>query len=453
MTVGGPLRAVVILGLTASLALGSSLAPPLRAQVSFNGPEFQVNTYTTGNQVRPSVALNDQGEFVVVWASYGSAGSDQDMGSIQAQRYSPDGAAAGAQFQVNTYATSNQLAPAVAIGPQGDFVVVWASFGSSGTDTSLWSIQAQRYSSSGAPVGSQFQVNTYTSMFQEEPAVAMDPSGKFVVAWKSSGSSGSDTYYGILAQRFDANGTRLGAEFQVNSYTFGYQTRPAVATDALGNFVIAWESAFSGGTDHSGYSIHAQRFSAGGTPLGSEFQVNTYTTNNQYNPSVASDAQGDFVVAWESYGSSGTDTSEFSVQAQRFDDTGAPVGAQFQVNSLTGYSQRLPAVASDSNGGFVVVWQSFWVPGDITGSIQGQRFSADGSGLGSEFTVNTYTWTAQTSPRVASDALGNFVVVWRGMGSSGTDTDSGSIHGQRFDQLFSDGFESGDAARWSAVSP
>ena len=44
----------------------------------------------------------------------------------------------------------------------------------------------------------------------------------------------------------------------------------------------------------------------GATPLGSEFQVNTYTTNSQNNPSVAVDADGDFVVVWESDESAGT---------------------------------------------------------------------------------------------------------------------------------------------------
>ena len=37
-----------------------------------------------------------------------------------------------------------------------------------------------------------------------------------------------------------------------------------------------------------------------GGPLGPEFRVNTYTTNNQWNPSVAAVASGDFVVVWES---------------------------------------------------------------------------------------------------------------------------------------------------------
>jgi len=53
----------------------------------------------------------------------------------------------------------------------------------------------------------------------------------------------------------------------------------------------------------------AGQLAAQPTPLGSEFQVNSYTTGGQRLPSVASDAAGHFVVVWQSNGSSGSDSS------------------------------------------------------------------------------------------------------------------------------------------------
>ena len=41
----------------------------LSAQPAPTGPEFQVNTYTTLWQKDPSVAMDDAGNFVVVWSS------------------------------------------------------------------------------------------------------------------------------------------------------------------------------------------------------------------------------------------------------------------------------------------------------------------------------------------------------------------------------------------------
>ncbi|MGB5479178.1 MAG: hypothetical protein WBO53_19415, partial [Thermoanaerobaculia bacterium] len=149
-------------------------------------------------------------------------------GSTQAQAPDP----IGEEFQVNSYTTSWQVYPAVAVEPQGDFVVVWMSDGSYGTDTSGYSIQAQRYGANGAPVGGEFQVNAYTTNFQGTPAVAVEPQGDFVVVWESDGSYGTDTSSSsIQGQLYGANGAPVGGEFQVNAYTTNFQGTPAVAVE------------------------------------------------------------------------------------------------------------------------------------------------------------------------------------------------------------------------------
>jgi len=205
----------------------------------------------------------------------------------------------------------------VATDANGDFVVVWTSSGSSGTDTSGNSIQGQRYTSNGSAQGAQFQVNTYTTSYQDSPKVATDADGDFVVVWISSGSSGTDTSGdSIQGQRYASDGSMQGAEIQINTYTTINQRDPSVAADADGDFVVVWCSTLSG-TDTNG-SAQGQRYASNGSTQGAQFQVNTYTTSGQCDPAVAADAGGDFVVAWESNGSAGTDTSFHSVQGQRF---------------------------------------------------------------------------------------------------------------------------------------
>src|SRR5262245_39803235 len=89
-----------------------ALATPLHAAAQSPvpvGPQFQVNTYTTSFQQRPSVAADADGDFVVVWDVWdgiGSAGTDTSAQSVQGQRYASDGTPQGGQFQVNTYTTS-----------------------------------------------------------------------------------------------------------------------------------------------------------------------------------------------------------------------------------------------------------------------------------------------------------------------------------------------------------
>ena len=394
------------------------------------GSQFQVNTYTTSSQITPAVAMDVDGDFVVTWRSSGSSGTDTEYSSIQAQRYNSSGTAQAGEFQVNSCTTNDQQYPTVALNADGDFVVVWDSSGSSGTDTDSASIQGQRYNSSGTAQGGQFQVNSYTTSGQYSPAVALNADGDFMVAWWSSGSGGTDSdSTSIQAQRYNINGTTLGAEFQVNSYTTSGQFSPAVGLDTGGDFVVVWDSVGSGGTDSDDGSIQAQQFNLKG-----EQQVNTYTTNNQRFSAVATDADGDFVVTWHSAGSSGTDTDGNSIQAQRCDSAGTPQGNQFQINSYTTNNQRNPSVAMDADGDFVVTWLSDGSSGTDTSnfSVQAQRFNASGVPQGNEFQVNTYTSSNQQYPTVALDADGDFVITWGSIGSSGTDSDNFSIQAQRY---------------------
>ncbi|MFX0206874.1 MAG: hypothetical protein ACFFDT_12885, partial [Candidatus Hodarchaeota archaeon] len=140
--------------------------------------------------------------------------------------------------------------PAVAMDPNGDFVVVWQS---DGQDGSSYGVYAQLYNNMGQAQGSEFRVNTYTTGAQGMPAAAMDSNGNFVVIWQSDGQDGSS--YGNYAREYNYTGQAQGSEFQVNTYTMGTQAMPAVAMDANSNFVVVWQSD---GQDEDGYGIFAQ---------------------------------------------------------------------------------------------------------------------------------------------------------------------------------------------------
>ncbi len=144
-------------------------------------------------------------------------------------------------------------------------------------------------SGQGLPLGSEFQVNTYTTGNQQSPAVATDPRGNFVVVWESYLQDGSN--FGVFGQRFSRNGTPLGTEFQVNTYTTNsqYTYSSSIATDGAGNFVVVWTSIEQ---DGSGSGVFGQRFSNTGARIGTEFQVNTYTTERQNDPTVVSTRPG-----------------------------------------------------------------------------------------------------------------------------------------------------------------
>jgi hypothetical protein len=381
------------------------------------GGEFRVNTYTTQDQRYPAVAIDGQGQFVVVWQSYGQDGS---VNGVFGQRYDAAGAPQGDEFQLTTGLFS-QGGPAVARAPAGGFVVVWQSFPQDGSD---YGIFGQRYDAAGLPLGAEFQINTYTTTTQSNPAVAVDASGRFVVVWQSDGQDGSGN--GVFGQRYDAAGTAQGGEFPVNTFTPTEQRAPAVAMAAGGQFVVVWQSFFQDAL--LSWGVFGQRYDAGGAPQGAEFRVNLYSTNNQYAPAVAMDATGNFVVVWQSFGQDG---GNYGIFGQRYDQAGVPQGGEFQVNSYTTGIQGTPAVTVDAAGNFVVVWASDAQDGDGRG-IFGQRYDAAGVPRGAEFRVNTYTTNGQRGPVVAMDGVGNFVVVWESQTQDGSDY---GVFGQRFGGL------------------
>lgn len=401
------------------------------------GSEFQVNTYTTDEQSDPAVSVGSSGEFVVVWQSRGSGGNDDYGFSVQGQRHASDGSPQGPQFQVNSYTTYGQAGPAVAVMNDGDFAVVW---GSGGTDPSGASIQGQRFASSGLAQGAEFTVNTHFFGNQNYPSAAAIGEG-FVVVWQSRYAGADTSAEAIAGQRYASDGSPAGAEFLVNSFTTGYQLLPSVESASNGDFVVVWASIGSAGLDNLGHSIQGQRYASNGNTLGAQFEINTYITGAQTRPAVSVAGDGNFVVAWHSYGSSGSDSSAASIQARRFASDGNPLGQDFQVNSYTTGQQRLPSLAVWDQGSFLVSWYSDGSSGADTSStaVLGQRYASDGSPLGGEFEVNTYTTSLQWQVAAAASESGDVVLVWESFGSSGTDDLLHSIQGQRMARRFPTG--------------
>jgi hypothetical protein len=300
----------------------------------------------------------------------------------------------------------------------GNFVVVWISVDQDGSQEGIF---AQRFNAGGAPQGQEFRVNATTSGRQSVPQVGMDPSGNFVVAWHGPDADRS----GVFAQRFDAAGTALGAELSVNTFTADTQSNPSVAVDPAGAFVVTWEDF---GLTHR--NIFGQRFAASGQPAGGEFRVNTTTVATSFTYSaVAKDAAGGFVVAWERNVSAPPvpppAQSFFFVHFQRFDGAGSPVGVEYGVPSDRA---RRPAVATNAVGNALLVWENHKAG---RAGIFGQHFDTAGMPLGAEFRISEVTTLSVNDPSIAIDSSGRFVVVWGALPPGG-DFD---VFGRRFEPL------------------
>lgn len=343
---------------------------------------------------------------------------------------------AGGEVLVNTYKTGPQITPAVAMRPDNSFVVVWESgdvFYCTGShpsgycqDGSASGVYGQRFNAAGSPVGPEFLVPTFTANAQFQPVVTTRASGEFVVVWTTTHQPDSCCGYDVYMRRYDASGVALDAEgVRVNSLTGGNQETPSVAMDSSGNYVVVW-AGFDNSQDLSGYGIYGQRFDTAGNKVGPEFLVNTVTQFHQTNPVVARDADGDFVVVWES---DSADSSGQAVRAQRYNASGVAQGGEFAVNTLfTPNSQSQAAVAMDAAGNFVVAWQDDNPTSDGSGvAIFVKRYNSSGVALAQEVLANTTTAGSQVKPSVALDDSGGFVVTWTGPDGSGT-----GVFGRRY---------------------
>ena len=368
--------------------------------------DFIVNddTISVYDQSSPTVAKSPDGNFIIVWEDRRNGNYNFD---IYAQKYDSSGTPLGSNFKVNDNSkTSNQFSPAIAIDDSGNFVIAWSD--------SL-NIYAQRYNSSGTPRGSNFKVNDDNGTAERyHPAVATDGSGNFVLAWTDTRNGNGDIY----AQRYNSSGSSSGSNFRVNDNTgSSHQEYPAISMDGSGSFIIAWQDYRNGNWD-----IYSQRYNSTGLPVGSNSRVNEDAGNsNQKSPAVSSDRSGRFVIAWRDERNGNSD-----IYAQKFDSTGSPVGSNLKINDDPGFAyQGFPAVAAGGSGNSIITWVD-WRNGNR--DIYAQRYDSTSRSINSNFEVNDDTGNAyQEEPAVAVDFSGNFILTYQDSRNGNQD-----IYAQRY---------------------
>ncbi|WP_418316906.1 putative Ig domain-containing protein [Piscinibacter sakaiensis] len=395
------------------------------------GGEFVVNSTTASDQQATDVAMAPTGERVVVWQSKDQDGSGQ---GIYLQRYSKEGLLVGLETRVNATTLGDQMAPSVAIARDGSFVVVWASVNGNSPANGVYS---QRFAADGSRIGGETRVSSWTGSIAA-PSVAIDAVGNFVVTWQSKDQDGDGL--GIYARRVAANGTPLGGEFRVNTTTTKDQSAPAIAMADGGAFIVTWQGKRPGADD---WMIYAQRFDAAGAAAGSEFAVATVTYKDQMAPAIAADAAGNFVIAWQSKDVDYND-GKFGIYAQRFAADGSQRGVQFLVNTRTPNEQTAAAVTMNKAGDFAIAWQSKNQDSrDDDAGIYAQRYLANGSREGGEFRVNTTVVEAQTAPALGMSDDGQLLITWT---SDKQDGSGRGIFGQRYIDARSLNFLVGDGS-------
>jgi hypothetical protein len=405
------------------------------------GNAFLANTTTASSQLESSITTLANGRFVVTWTDWSASGGDAGIG-VRGQVFNASGTKSSTEFLVNTTATGTQDESTVTALSDGRFVVTWTDSNKSGGDTTGDAVRGQAFNANGTKSGSEFLINTTTAANQSDSSVAALSNGAFVVTWTDSSATGSDTSgSAVRGQIFTSSGARSGGEFLVNTTTAAAQDESSVTTLANGRFVVTWTDFSKSGADTSGDAVRGQVFNANGTKSGGEFLVNSTTVDFQYTSDVTALDDGRFVVTWTDQSRTGSDISGFAVRGQIFNANGGKSGGEFLVNTTTVASQFETDVAALSGGRFVVTWTDrFQTGSDYYSAIYAQVFSPDGSKSGDDFMVSTLAEGRRDSSVTVLDN-DRFVVSWTDFQPASDDPDLSAVRAQIFDatQYISDG--------------
>ena len=310
------------------------------------GLPFQVNTTNSDSQNLPSVAINDNGEFIIAWTT---KGQDGDGYGVYARRYNREGAYQGNEFKVNTSTARDQWIPAVAITNNGGSVVVWQSFGQDGNG---YGIAGQRFDNKGNTLGPEFLINNNPYGAQEFPEVAMDSVGNFVVVWQSNqNNQGNPRYTDIYARKFKRDGFSETPELLVST-SIGENKYPSVAINDKNNFVVSWNAKEP---ENDKYDIYARSY-VNSKPFGDILKVSKSNKPDLLSkPTVAIDKEGAFKIAW---------TTELAnklfggLYLRAYNNSTQEVGTEEKLSS-TGNTVLQPDMSSDKNGKIFVVWREY----------------------------------------------------------------------------------------------
>lgn len=413
------LRRVPSLVLALGLFFGSPF--PSRAQL-LRGPELVVNATRAGRQAAPDVAVAADGRFVAVWVTGGLRGAPSN---VMARLFTSEGVPrSAADIRVSTSEAGFQGHPRVAMAADGRFVVVWsARAGAQG----LSRVYGRLFRADGQPIGQRFRVGT-GAREQFEPDVARTPDGRFVAAWTEY-DGGVDPETGdpttnVLARRFTADGKPSAKDWTAAGGRL-YQYSPAVAVNAAGAFVIAFEQfAAPAGTSAWDNDVFGLVYGSD-AKLRSALTLPASVDKTQTQAAVALAADGSCLLAWADSQADPVPedfwASPSGILAQRFDPKGARIGPLVHVNASTLDVQSEPALALAPDGGFLVAWTSAgWQDGDRQGVFT-QRFAASGAKVGVETPLATWTTGNQNAPAAAASVQGRAVVAWQSMGGDGDD--------------------------------
>ena len=403
-------QVLLALPLLASLASAGDLLPL--------ASEGLANQYTQYEQEWGKVAMDAAGtRFAVSWNGPGTGTQE-----IFVRFFAIDGTPLSNEFQVNTTLKSGiQDEPMIALDEDGYLVVCWSD--RNGYDGFNMGCFGRVFDPTGAPLGPEFQINaSMAPVSQWEPMPSALPGGGWVIAFNGDDDGNAYIRY------FDRDGTPRTGDIEFNSYTNNGQTEAECAVLPSGVVMTTYADFGGNVMGGTGTNLFVRFYDGAGNLLsGLETVANSSTLPfDQLEPRIAADGLDGFVMVWED---AGNDGSGYGIWCRRYDSSGQPKEPEFRVNQITAGNQRLPEVACDHVGNFIVCWEDASSGQTVVKARWYDRFAVP---RGDEFTVSSFASGNSYRPTVAMDASGERVVFAFGGPPVGGSNNSQDVFFRRF---------------------
>lgn len=384
----------------------------LSAELALVGPELAINADEAYSQRSPTALYAPDGSFTVIW--------ENERYGLRGRRFDAQGLPQGADLDLVPHEglpsipgkgpVTLRSQPVAAALPTGDFFLVWTEeqailsvyYFHQTQETLDRDIYGQRFDAEGRPQGPRFRINTRPTGLESYPVVAYHPTSGLLVAWEGQEAAGEP--HSVFIRRLSAEGQPRGRQRRLSSLEDARQ--PAVAAAPDGSFLVAWQACCG---DGDGDGVFAQLLSPSADPVGGSFQVNSTTTGLQRRPSVASNQDGQFLIAWQGRYQSNRQARIFG---QVVAADGTFLGPELRISEGRGNVQIAPELAPSGNGGYSVVWLD-WNDNFPIG-VFGVQLDAFGNPLDDELRLSTAQVGAQFGVGLAVTDSGELLVTWEG---------------------------------------
>jgi len=337
----------------------------------------------------PSVSIDTDGNFLIV-----SEGRANDTTAVYYRKYSPDGQPLTSYIRVNDDNTTISGNTNIATDRMGNFVVIWESSSD---------IYGQRFSPAGERIGTNFKINKHPLAIRSFSVETLDfdSSGNFVVAWDYLSMNDTRSY--VVFQKFLSDGTPLDTNrFVLKDTTAIDQIMPAINVQNNGNFQITWIHDWIWDKD-----VYIRAFSPSGNPISDPVILNedTLSAAKQWSATLQVDSDKNFIVSWLDRRNGQED-----IYAQFFEKSGLPIGQNFKINpdSLKNW-KWFPAITSNSAGDYFIVWKEPY--NAVKNNLYGRFFTEDGIMSTKVYRINKNVGTIFDYAVVTNNS-GNFFIVW-----------------------------------------